>query len=874
MAIKLSRRSGVILGVIAFILLLGGTLYALLMLTDLGDFIGIGSPSASEPWEQCPCGGLNEGWCDVSACTNNPSCSDSGYPGAPCDGEDPVNGGCEASQYHCSNTGSCIPENQCPSGGGNQQACNTCVGSCGHTGCNVQCEGINPAECGFFSQTHYCRGQRNDGCNATMGFDQTVFPGMTPAGPFIGNGGSNVEVGQNVNLSYTPPGGSPINITTSTWCSTVQADSNAPNGAYSIVYIGDNGQICAEIDDGNGNRIHRDANGGFCNPSNLDWDCSNDPPDEQCPGNASARCLSDTQAVLTWTNSSDVPSNQILRLDSDPTNNLQCMGVGPEHFQNPSLPRYVGCQTVMCYNPSTGSEAPAVANSSAPNGYTCQGVTGCPNGNSSCVVGCPVGWACVSNRYCLANTSCELFDQYLVTQGTQDGRNPASRTHTVNIQSGMQYAWSIQNQDSGCRIDVGNFSCGQGIPQDGVATVTGRVYCQDSGSSTSYPVAGATVTVQTAEGPIGVVTDSSGNYSANVQVDQGGSESLGVRVSTVGSGSLSTGQSYASMVPNGSTPSTGASFAVNCSTVGATGCTGSSDYCGPNNSLGSSGSYGFCTVNEGAVANGLDFRFTNCGSAAPPTNSQCGGSCSTDANCSGDLVCSGGMCVNDACPVDQQDDQCLCETENPDWNMAKNHDISCQADGSASSAVVRYTIRVSNVGNVEGVLPMIVDTLDADINMAWVSASSITPSYGVIVGRTIVWEIPVSEQTFDPGETRDFTYTVVYPEQYYGTYDNTVEAFPEVGEDFTAEDSVDVTDVFCPPGTPTSPPLPDTAIFNIGAIGKVLIGLLIVGASLFYLKSDRYDVWFMRLMNKNERLDYTKERFEKGVEKGRSKKGK
>lgn len=873
MAIRVSRNGKILLGIVGTILLLAGTAFALLTLTDLGEQIGLGDSSADS--EACSCGGLNEGWCDEPTCQNNLECR--GWAGAPCADSDgdgtftPTNGGCEASQFHCSNTGSCIPENQCPSGGGNQELCETCIGSCSHTGCNVQCDGIDPHECGYFSGTHYCRGQRDDGCNDAMGFDPEVFPTLDPDGPFIGNGGSNVEVGQSVNLSYTPEGGATINVTTSTWCSTVQADSNAPNGSYSIVYIGDNGEICAEVDDGNGGRTHRDAAGNPCNPDELDWDCDNDPPDDECPGTAAAECLTPTSARLTWTNSVANAGNQIIRLDSDPNNNNQCMGADPRHFEDPNLPRYLACETPMCYNPATGQEAPASLDSNG--NYSCSrgAASICPNNLESCVIGCPVGWFCGQSNYCLDGTSCELFDQYIVSAGTQVGSNPLTRQHTVSVEANETYAWSIQDQDTGCRIEVGEFTCeDSGTPQEDEATATGRVFCQDTGSATSYPVAGVTVRARVCppDAPcsnVNVTTDASGNYVVDVPTEEGEEYSVDTSITTLPTGSLSTGQPFSSMIPNTSTPATGANFAINC-TNGAE-CSGTGSVCGPNDSIGGSGTYAGCGVPAGVEVGSLDFRFTNC-AAAP--QAECMEECSVDSDCSGGLSCSGGMCISDECSVDDQDENCLCSTENPDWNMDKGHEISCQSDGSSSTALVQYTIRVSNSGDGEGILPQLIDTLDPDIDMSWVQSGSITPSYGVIVGHTIVWEIPIAEQSFDPGEVRDFSYIVAIPETHYAIYDNMVEGFPEDGPDFTADDSVDVTNTFCP-DTPTSPPLPDTAIFDYSAVFKVLVGLVIVVGSFVYLTSDKYDVWFMRLMNKDERLDYTKEKFEKKVGKKSSK---
>lgn len=878
MAIRVSRNGKILLGIVGTILLLAGTAFAVLTLTDLGSQIGLWRSSADS--QACSCGGLNEGWCDEPTCQNNLECR--GWAGAPCadaDGDGtftPVNGGCESNQFRCSNTGSCIPENQCPSGGGNQQDCATCVGSCNNQGCNVQCDGIDPHECGYFSNAYYCRGQRSDGCNDDMPYDPTLYPDLVPpSGSYMGFTGGNVRIGQSETLNATPDNLPPRTVTTSTWCSTVQIDSGAPNGAYTIVYIGDNGVICSEIDDGNGNRIHVDVNNNPCNPNQLDWNCSDDPPDEECPGAAAAECLSPTSARLTWTNSVADAGNQIIRLNADPNNLNQCMGADPRHFADPSLPRYMGCDTPMCFNPSTGQEVPAAQNSNG--SYSCARTAGsvCPNGFDSCVLGCPVGWFCGQTNYCLAGTSCELFDQYIASAGTQVGNNPLNRQHTVTVETGETYEWSIQDYDTGCRIDVGQFSCqDSGEPQEDEATVTGRVFCQDTGSSTTYPVAGATVRVEyNCSNPNlpcnawNVTTDANGNYTLDVATGEEVPDIVSARVTAVSNGSLSTGQPYSNMIPNSGVAASGATFALNCSTVGATGCTGASDYCGPNNSIGNSGSYAFCGISPNVTADNLDFRFTNC-AAAP--QAECMDECSVDSDCSGGLSCSGGMCISDECSVNDQDDNCLCSTENPDWNMDKGHEISCQSDGSRSTALVQYTIRVSNSGDGEGILPQLIDTLDPDIDMSWVQSGSITPSYGVIVGHTIVWEIPIAEQSFDPGEVRDFSYIVAIPETHYAIYDNMVEGFPEDGPDFTADDSVDVTNTFCP-GTPTSPPLPDTAIFDYSAVLKVLVGLVIVVGSFVYLTSDKYDVWFMRLMNKDERLDYTKEKFEKKVGKKSSK---
>ncbi|MCA9375161.1 hypothetical protein KC622_02415 [Candidatus Dojkabacteria bacterium] len=142
--------------------------------------------------------------------------------------------------------GTCNPDNPPPGAG--SENCDSCTGSCNSGGCTVTCdEYTNPFNCGYTPGTFYCRGQSQSACG-----DQH--------GSYIGGSAGDIKVGQNVEL--TLPDGSGT-FTTSTWCTTIQADSNAPNSAAVVVYVGDNGETCVE--------------GTGCNPDDLDWDCANAP---------------------------------------------------------------------------------------------------------------------------------------------------------------------------------------------------------------------------------------------------------------------------------------------------------------------------------------------------------------------------------------------------------------------------------------------------------------------------------------------------------------------------------------------------------------------------------------------------------------------
>ncbi len=135
-------------------------------------------------------------------------------------------------------------------GGGTGPNCSSCVGSCGATGCNTNCDAnTNPRDdCGIWPAAFMCEKDAawNTACN-----DQTCIKDSS---------GKCVTA----ITDYTNP---------ASWCKKFQFDSNAPNNAVSVVYVGNNGQVCVE--------------GSGCNRDNLDWNCATEPP----AGTYSAQCL-------------------------------------------------------------------------------------------------------------------------------------------------------------------------------------------------------------------------------------------------------------------------------------------------------------------------------------------------------------------------------------------------------------------------------------------------------------------------------------------------------------------------------------------------------------------------------------------------------
>ncbi|MBN2015291.1 hypothetical protein JW766_00460 [Candidatus Dojkabacteria bacterium] len=129
--------------------------------------------------------------------------------------------------------------------------------------------------------------------------------------------------------------------------------------------------------------------------------------------------------------------------------------------------------------------------------------------------------------------------------------------------------------------------------------ISGKVYCQDDGDPTPYPVNGATVSIYKdgVKETVDVATNESGNFSYDARSYEGG---FAVRFKNLPSGTLRTGLPYDQMV--GPT-------AVNCASGVVTGCQEGSppgSFCGTNNL-----SYEYCGLGSGNHS-GFDFRYTNC----------------------------------------------------------------------------------------------------------------------------------------------------------------------------------------------------------------------------------------------------------------------
>ncbi|MBU0618958.1 hypothetical protein KKD62_01855 [Patescibacteria group bacterium] len=132
--------------------------------------------------------------------------------------------------------------------------CTTCVGRCDRSGCSVSGSGTDcRTNCGYWPGCSYCRGLSTSAC------------GELHSSYYYGTGGT---------ISYAEE----------YWCSTIQCDSNAPNGACIVVYIGDNGEWCIDgasnvcsANTGNCSFNEDRNNDGQVNQKDLDWNCDDKP---------------------------------------------------------------------------------------------------------------------------------------------------------------------------------------------------------------------------------------------------------------------------------------------------------------------------------------------------------------------------------------------------------------------------------------------------------------------------------------------------------------------------------------------------------------------------------------------------------------------
>ena len=98
--------------------------------------------------------------------------------------------------------------------------------------------------------------------------------------------------------------------------------------------------------------------------------------------------------------------------------------------------------------------------------------------------------------------------------------------------------------------------------------------------------------------------------------------------------------------------------------------------------------------------------------------------------------------------------------QEPLFSIVKTGAVSCVDN---SDATINYTVTVTNVGPVSGVIDQVTDTLDPLLASVGVTPTNISPVSGSYASGVITWIGDINERTFTAGQTKTYTYQVVIP---------------------------------------------------------------------------------------------------------------
>ncbi len=159
---------------------------------------------------------------------------------------------------------------------------------------------------------------------------------------------------------------------------------------------------------------------------------------------------------------------------------------------------------------------------------------------------------------------------------------------------------------------------------------------------------------------------------------------------------------------------------------------------------------------------------------------------------------------------------CTCPDENPDWEITKAAVETCIEDGDDVEGRATYTITVSNTGDANGNMDRIVDNLDSKVIADYLNSIS---DDGIYSNGQITWDLEGEDEVFSPNETQTFTYYIQVPESGFGTYENTVTAYPSEGDSLSAQADVEIDcDV---------PEIPQTGIFD-SSLARIAAGIVLI----------------------------------------------
>jgi hypothetical protein len=175
-----------------------------------------------------------------------------------------------------------------------------------------------------------------------------------------------------------------------------------------------------------------------------------------------------------------------------------------------------------------------------------------------------------------------------------------------------------------------------------------------------------------------------------------------------------------------------------------------------------------------------------------------------------------GDCTWDVC----NHTTCTCPSTNPDWSITKVGVESCVEVEETVEGKATYTITVRNIGDAQGNIDRVVDVLDSKVLEGYIFNISGDGTYS---SGQITWDLEGEDEIFSVDETQTFTYYIQVPSTGFGTYENTVTAYPSEGDSFSAEEEVDID---C--DIPDEPPVvPETGLFD-SSLAKIVAGFVLI----------------------------------------------
>ncbi|MDD4382111.1 MAG: hypothetical protein PHE21_02080 [Candidatus Dojkabacteria bacterium] len=157
--------------------------------------------------------------------------------------------------------------------------------------------------------------------------------------------------------------------------------------------------------------------------------------------------------------------------------------------------------------------------------------------------------------------------------------------------------------------------------------------------------------------------------------------------------------------------------------------------------------------------------------------------------------------------------------EEQDWAITKQGVEEClNEDTETPTSVVTYTITVTNNAPQQESIDKIVDVLDTKVQESYVGDIS---GGGTLASGSITWELEDTDEVYAAEQSKTYTYSISIPYREFGSYTNTVTAYPREGDNISDDETIIADCVITPDEQP------QTGIFD-STISKVILGIVMI----------------------------------------------